>query len=222
MSPDRMATYRNATSSETDAIVLYLWNLSLSESLYSALALLEVCLRNAIHRVLSSHFGELWFPQIFRGQALTEFELIWKRLSAGQGNPPVGKLVAALTFGKWVHLLSNARCGWVEHYPYRLYSVFPNYPHRAAIGAREIHELLSYPLGLRNRVMHHEPIFSGVLVPNKSRKPIEQVHRAMMTTMEWIDIECSSTARHVDRFEDVFQNGRGEIKANLSKRLALL
>lgn len=218
-----MQTYRNVCTSDEEIVVQYLWNQSLSEALYPTLCFLEVALRNAMHRTLSANFSPMWFPNIFKGEALRDYCKMVSRLTTARGGPPTdGQIVANLTFGKWVHLLPNGKCKWVHQAPYPLFLVFPNYPSHAAKERNKIHEHLEYILALRNRVMHHEPIFDGVRIPNKPVKSIEQVHTDILSAIGWIDADLEKTARHVDRFDAVFRSGKAEILTNLPARLATL
>jgi hypothetical protein len=176
VSAPRMRTYRSVCTTDEEVVVLYLWNQALSESLYTSLSFLEVTMRTAMHDTLTSTLGATWFPTVFRGQALIDYNNLINKLTFQGIAPPDSQIVANLTFGKWVHLIKNGRCGWVDLPPYPLYNVFPNYPTHSRLERNKIHEHLLYVLELRNRVMHHEPIFGGVKVPNKTAKPIDEVH----------------------------------------------
>jgi hypothetical protein len=62
LSPERLATYISLTEGNAErAIRLYLWNAELSESLQMPVHILEVAVRNAIHRQLSFLYGTDWY-----------------------------------------------------------------------------------------------------------------------------------------------------------------
>ena len=222
VSAPRVQTYRDACATDEETIVLYLWNQALSESLYSSLSFLEVALRSAMHNALTATLGATWFPRVFKGQALNDYTQLVRRLTFQGTAPSDPRIVAGLTFGKWVNVIVNGRCGWVERAPYPLYDVFPNYPTHSRLERNRIHEHLLYVLELRNRVMHHEPIFGGIRVPNKAPKPIERVHADILTAVGWIDADLEQTVRFVDRFDSVFRNGKRDIQAALPRRYATL
>jgi hypothetical protein len=222
VSVPRMQTYRNARATDEEVVVLYLWNQALSESLYTSLSFLEVAMRSAMHDTLTATLGATWFPTVFRGQALIDYNNLVSKLTFQGVAPPDSQIVANLTFGKWVHLIKNGQCKWVDQSPYALYNVFPHYSTHSRLERNRIHEHLLYVLELRNRVMHHEPIFGGVKVPNKAVKPIDQVHSDMLTAIGWIDVDLEKTVRHVDRFNAMFRDGTRIIRASLPRLYATL
>lgn len=59
LSHERMSGYRDRLhdSGNNNLLAHYVWNMALSESLYPALQVLEITLRNAIHREAGQHFG---------------------------------------------------------------------------------------------------------------------------------------------------------------------
>lgn len=222
LSGSRIQTYKNRCASDEESIVLYLWNMALAESLYSSLSCLEVALRSAMHNVLTATLGPGWFAHVFKGQALRDYHHLVHRLTRGAITPPDSQIVANLTFGKWVNLVVNGRCQWVDQAPYPLYRVFPNYTVHSQLERNKIHVRLLYVLELRNRVMHHEPIFAGVRAPNKSTRPLDQNHADIVTAIGWFGMDLEKTVRHIDRFESVFTDGKQAILANLPRRYATL
>lgn len=203
----RMQTYSSVCATEAEAAALYLWNQSLSESLYTSISTLEIAMRSAMHKVLTTKLGSSWFPRVFKGKALDEYNEVMSDLTTQGVPPPDSQIVANLTLGKWVNLLQNGRCGWLNAAPYPLYDVFPNYPVHSRLERNKIHELLSYALQLRNRVMHHEPVLGGVRIPNKPIKSIDAIHSDIIESIGWIDTEMQRVVNHFDRFDTVFQRG---------------
>lgn len=224
LSVERFQTYRNHTASNEEAVVLYLWNQALAESLYSTIGFLEVALRNAIHTTMAAQTGtQRWIPTVLVGDALTAHYAFMKDLVKRYGSGhSVGQVVAGLTFGKWVHMLKNPRCQWVSRAPYPIFTVFPNYPTRFAGDRNTIHEHLTYILELRNRVMHHEPIFDGVKIPNKGVKTNVAIHDDILEAIGWIDTDLQKTSMHVDRFGKISTDGRQQILDALPARYATL
>jgi len=60
ISPPRIASYVAETGDLQSAVDLYVWNVRASATLYGPLSILEVALRNALHRELKSMFGPSW------------------------------------------------------------------------------------------------------------------------------------------------------------------
>jgi hypothetical protein len=151
-----------AEASGLGADELYLWNLQVSEAFYCSLHCLEICLRNSLNMQLTLlyHRADWWAtaPLANHGQG----KISDARTRAGQaqrqsghlprGEPAPDAIVAELSFGFWVNLLTRRfdRDLWVP----ALHRSFPAYQ-----GAREpLRDNLEAMVHLRNRVMHHEPV----------------------------------------------------------------
>ncbi len=152
----RLAPYLTiAEDGGIEAASLYLWNLQVAESFYSALHCLELCLRNALHGQLLRHFGRAdWWavaPLDPYGQRKIDTAR-QQAVRSGHDHPSADDVVAELAFGFWPYLLSRSydRRLWVPV----LHKAFPHYR-----GRREpLRDNLETMVHLRNRVMHHEPI----------------------------------------------------------------
>ncbi|TDD56780.1 hypothetical protein [Saccharopolyspora elongata] len=167
LSPARMTPYLAETAGDVDAAFrLYQWNLSVCAAFYSPLHWLEVALRNAMHETLRDHFGsERWWEVVSldrNGQAkIQETEAkLKKRLDLQGRATSADDIVAALTFGFWVSLVSRGggydRKLWVP----ALHRAFPSFSDRR----RKLHDELDPVRHFRNRIMHYEPIFNRRLL----------------------------------------------------------
>jgi Abi-like protein len=193
----RHARSKNPHASLGDALDLYIWNLQVSAALHGPLHVLEVCLRNALHRHLSLGFTSDWvddpafvhvciraqYPVPQPGQKsspagpdlLRDIYKVRNRVARSlarknahavrRGQQPhkatvtINDIVAGLDFGFWTMLLDSQ----YEQTLWRttLYHAFPHYSrisglplNRAPIASR-----FNGLRDLRNRVMHHEPLF---------------------------------------------------------------
>lgn len=187
ISPARYQRYRAAAHGDTArAARLYMWNCDLSAAYWPSIALVEVAIRNAIDRQLCSHLGVTrdvgWHTEVFAARPrihLTDKELdkVQKSLdafdrrnnSAGQPRvePTGGDIVADLSLGFWVSLVGEGLPrGHANVYDYFtrlwrpfLYKAFPHYgPGMRSAGLLRNH-LRTFEL-LRNRIAHHEHIFT--------------------------------------------------------------
>ncbi|NJK58560.1 MAG: Abi family protein [Pleurocapsa sp. SU_5_0] len=117
ISPARLSTYgRLSNGTKADAIHLYYWNMSLSQSLYIPIQTLEVSLRNIVSNSISSVFGQDWylqarFKKTLDGWANTSLEKAIEK--ATESTSKKGKLltegdvIANLSFGFWGALLAQ-------------------------------------------------------------------------------------------------------------------
>jgi hypothetical protein len=136
------------------AAALYWWNVEVSEAFYTSLHCLEMTFRNSLHRQLTVRYGRPDWWELAPLRASGPGMLTQAKAQLGGRTEPIthDHVVAALTLGFWVSLVSKAydRSFWVPC----LHKAFPRYR-----GPRAVlhHDLQSVQL-FRNRVMHHEPI----------------------------------------------------------------
>lgn len=155
---DRFATFTAAsTGNDAEAMRLYAWNVEASASLWGGFHLLEVIMRNSIHGRLTQHFGrdDWWFAARLTSGDMTILERAVYDLDRTKGESwGTGHLVAELNFGFWVGLLANRY--HAELWEPAISRAFPHFGGRRG----EVHAALERLRKLRNRVAHHEPIFS--------------------------------------------------------------
>ena len=162
LSEPRLGRYLGAANGDKHyALRLYVWNAQLCEAFYLPMQIAEVCARNAIHRVLIEHHKSDWFnrggflctlPKRLRDELDSAIKDAREKHGAGM---TTNYVVAGLSFGFWVHLLTKNYDGvfWPTYYP----SSFPNLPRGTT---REIlYERLDRLRLFRNRIAHHKPIF---------------------------------------------------------------
>lgn len=165
LSTARFAPYlRDRDGDMNDALALYRWNIAVSEALFVPLHWVEVATRNAIHAQLSLHFSRTdWWAVAPLDQDGLRKVAGAKRgaLRFGARSAPDDRIVAELNMGFWVSLLSNRyhRTLWVPC----LHRVFPG--RRRNLVHRDYQECRD----LRNRVMHHEPVYRRDLHADHAR-----------------------------------------------------
>ena len=204
LSPERMTTYLAVVSGDREkALRLYTWNTAVSAAFYGPLQGLEIALRNAMHRELTAAYGPDWYdnPRCLLDAGACE-RVNAARRDLARDRYPVDPphLVAALAFGFWVSLLGrgghlpgpNSHRANYDMTLWRpaLFRAFPNM--RKA--RTEIHRPLNYLRTLRNRIAHHEPIFSRHLAADYA-SIIEVAGWICPSTRDWIS--------HHSRVEDI-------------------
>jgi len=183
ISYDRLSTYIKASSDDKEkALKLYLWNSQISSAFYIPLQGLEITLRNNLHMALSKKVGKNDWYDYHTFDKLTEIKIkeaknkVLKKHSVV--NPP--HVVAELSFGFWVSLLNRSyhQTLWIPI----LGKAFPN----AKLPANKIRRQLNYLSALRNRIAHHEPIFTRHLEKDYS-STIESIGWMNSEKAKWID-----------------------------------
>jgi hypothetical protein len=155
------------------ALRLYFFNTSLSAELFQAISVLEVGLRNAMHRELSKQFGSGWYDRHDIGLSPESLRLTAnaiRYLKDRRKEVSPGRVVAGLTLGFWIKLLAPGYKNRYEEFLWRpaLHRAFPNAKMDRSV-RRYNRQSVFVPLNdtvleLRNRIAYHEPIYQRDLV----------------------------------------------------------
>jgi len=182
LSIDRFSSYLTAADGDRRrAIALYEWNSRVSAAFYVPLQAVEVGLRNACHRELCKLFGPTWydeqaFLELDRGfeQRIREAKARLTRFGLSVDPPHI---VAELSFGFWTTLLGRR----LEH-PLWIRGLRRAFPRvRLVSGISPSRSVVADRFGFlrefRNRIAHHEPIFSRAL---------EADHHSLLEVAGWM------------------------------------
>jgi hypothetical protein len=219
LSNERLLEYRRAPSDTAlQRLGLYAWNIALCESLYPALHLCEVTLRNRLFDVLRREY-----PVIPRGIRVTSWlddgtrvltpehaervaaakRKLLGRLKGSRVPFTSGRLVAEMSFGFWTYLF-DSNYGYVSAktpglWPRLLDDVFPNLPDPHLVPRRrgDFAARFAEIVRLRNRAFHHEPLWK--------EQDLDQKHAMVMETIRWMNPAVARALQELDRFAWVWQ-----------------
>ncbi len=207
---DGYLSHAKCNNSKTDALMAYSWNMELSQSLYPALQILEITLRNSLHQALSVNFDtEYWFELPFlhererkqTNQAKDDLRKLNKKIEAG-------RVVAELSFGFWTSLFDVR----YEHgqilWPKLFKPTFPFLSKRErtrAFLSRELNRIRF----LRNRIFHHEPIWHW--------KDLSEQHKGIINLTHGLSPAASKYLKLFDQFQTTYSEGREVVKSKLIK-----
>ena len=178
LSHERLQPYLNTAGGDrARALRLYLWNTAVSAGFYGPLQGLEVVLRNATHRQLSERYGSVWYRNLDIGLdrgALGRIRQAISELARDGSTNDIPRIVATLSFGFWVSLLGSGgrlESGRRANYEMTLWrpALRQVFAHRATLTRRQAHGPLNELRILRNRIAHHEPIFTRNLTADYAR-----------------------------------------------------
>lgn len=116
LSGKRLRRYTEATGGDTrKAMVLYRYNLKLSQEIFTIVSCFEVALRNAIDDILSTTLGVEWLKDSIMPNGMFStgrmndtkriIEKAYQRL-VRNGNYSPSKMIAELEFGVWKYMFS--------------------------------------------------------------------------------------------------------------------
>ena len=201
LSPARMGTYEVAAGVQGDddlsALILYAWNAQVSGALLSPLHICEVVVRNAVADALEAVYGARWpwsptfersLPDPQRGYSPRK-DLQNARRSAHT----TGTVIPELKFVFWQKMFTSRYDTrvWDHH----LRRVMPGLDLAKAIPdlRKTIYDDLEKVRLLRNRVAHHEPIFTRALSDDYQTIRTLVEYRCAVTA-GWLDSNQIATA----------------------------
>lgn len=216
LSADRWSRYRKAGADDLSMVVQYLWNVELCQALYHSLGALEMALRNSIHTALTAVHGRPdWYDVANFLQTRQIRQVSEVKATIANAHKPVtpGRVVAGLTFGFWVALLSKA-CGttWTGNNQPLVKQAFPYAPVHMRYRLR-IHKHVNNVRLLRNRVFHFECVTANADILAK--------HADILAAIGWISPIWRASTRAFDRFPVVHARGYQGIELKLKQHLGI-
>lgn len=156
---ERLAAYIDVTQSDVQALALYELNARLSNCLHEVIGGLEVALRNAVSEAIKDHYQrDDWyraraFTSLLAPERRQNIRDVRARLGAQRQEVRSGRVVAGLTFHFWVAMHENK-------YRDTIWTPFLRKLWPDGENIKHVHKDLLKIRDLRNRIAHHEPIFS--------------------------------------------------------------
>lgn len=197
LSAPRVGTYETAVivipcpPSLPSALALYAWNAQVSAAFMAPLHLCEVIVRNAVADAIEAVYGPNWpWEQTFE-LSLTNppkgYNARQDLISSRRGQVSTGKVIPELKFVFWQKMFTGRHDTriWNPH----IRAVLPYLDPVMTVQQlrKVIHDELEQLRGLRNRIAHHEPIFSRNLASDFQK------------TKELIGFRCPHTAAWMER-----------------------
>lgn len=195
LSVARMGTYENVNDNAgvkitpEQALDLYAWNAQVSAAFLAPLHVCEVVIRNAVADVLEAQYGDRWpWSQSFEKSLPDPQQTYSPRKDlqkARQNAATTGKVIPELKFVFWQMMFTNRHD--VRLWNARLTQVFPNFPNGQTIkeSRKTLYNELEHLRKLRNRIAHHEPIFTRNLADD-FQKITDLITFRCLVTVEWM------------------------------------
>ncbi|MFD6219992.1 hypothetical protein [Nocardia asteroides] len=196
LSAPRAQTYISATGGDlTRAMALYSWNARIAAALMVPFHFAEIATRNAVSDALTATYGPRWpwdstFEHSLPGPGGGAYNPRRDLTRARSGQRTTGKVVAELKFAFWQSMFTarhDVRI-WDNH----IHALFPSTSvHTVGQLRGRIYTDLDSIRKLRNRVAHHEPIFSRNLAGDLTR------------LLDLVELRCADTAAWLRAMEEV-------------------
>lgn len=198
ISSPRFGTYLAHTNGDRHkALEFYIWNVQLSAAFMVPIQLCEVAVRNGAVEAIEAEYGANWHAS--RGFAYTLPRLRYGYQPADDlqhqsgRQPSAGKVVAELKFAFWQYLFTRGQDArlWLPHFT----TCFPGYDTALTVkqARASMHHEVELVRHFRNRIAHHEPIFTRNLVTDYER--IRQlIEWRRPSVAAWMDTNQTVTA----------------------------
>lgn len=203
LSSERLGTYLRETDGNREkAVRLHVWNTEVSAAFYGPLQTMEVAFRNAAHRALAGQYGSAWYDNEnvgLDGGASERVATTRQKLVRDGHNDVPHRVVSSLSFGFWVSLLGpggHLRNGNKANYEMTIWrpALRSAFPGCDKLRRKDAHRPLEALRKLRNRIAHHESIFSGALNDN---------HERILEVTGWISPDVQAWIRHHSRVPEI-------------------
>lgn len=207
LAPARLRPYRSVFGGDTQSgLSLYLFEMQLVAAMQQVVAVVEVLMREQMHRSLSSVYGAEWYAgrrclldDRTRNQVRKAQQFLGRR-------PSPGKVVAEMDFGTWTYLLETG--GYVDEGTPRarrvdydadlwLPALVRAFPHAGAATRADIGLLARRARWARNRMAHRESILFGFPHPGQtdpSGRRIRQARAVSSKTFEPLPVTSTPTS----------------------------
>jgi len=212
-SKERLQTYYNFIKGPQDHVWLtifpYLTMQQATALMYPSIHLAEVCLRNRIDCTLQSYFrshpdkitDEGGTPSNWYDWAPFD-ERILDKISDAKGRarielknriPQRGDIISRITFATWVSMFEEIVKDRSDRYIVReiAHMVFPNYQSpKLDYAIDRLHSIRK----IRNRLFHHEPIWTHDRVRNlrQAHERLVTIHKEILGAIKWISPKIHS------------------------------
>ncbi|MCG4262035.1 hypothetical protein K6W36_15870 [Acetobacter senegalensis] len=176
ISAPRFATYLQAMGNDREkALALYEWNLNVSSALIIPLQVCEVAVRNGIAEAIEHVHGANWpwnngfIRSLPRPKGRARYNPAIDLQARAAILPTTGKIIAELKFAFWENIFTAGQDSriWNTH----LRNCFPGAPSGQTIPQLRAAAYADLQIirRLRNRIAHHEPIFTRNIADDYQR-----------------------------------------------------
>jgi hypothetical protein len=210
LSPPRIGRFARAMGNDNQkTMVLYRYNIYLSQKLFGIMHVFEIALRNKINTHYIAHFGQQrWLYEQSRiGGAfygLRTSKIIDEHYNKllKRGKYTNDRLVSDLPFGFWTTLFDRPqfRAGGQN-----LHNIFPNRP--SGTQPKKINQDLDRIRQLRNRVAHHQPLcFNSV--DQIDMLFAQEIYNLILQYTEWMGYDNSRVYQGLDHVQTIIDKIR--------------
>lgn len=198
ISEPRLAAFKG--DNDLDKLKAYQRNIELSEALYPALHIFEVCLRNRINELAGNIWGDDWLISgavQFNSFHTKKIKKAIDDLSRGQKEVTIPRIIAELNLGFWTGLFGK---DYYDEFTSKIVvDVFGELPKSTKRRNKIIRFKLRNIRFFRNRIFHYEPIYG-------EKYPVEQRYNELIELIFWISPQAKIWLEKFCRFNKVINS----------------
>lgn len=195
ISAERFGRYRRAVAGgDVEAAALYVWNAEMASAFGLVLGQFEVVLRNALdeqmvdRQTASGRPGQWYDDRVTLQDGYRHDDVAKARaqIRTTGKTETHGLIVAELMFGFWRLLLGprHQTTLWAQ-------SLRHAFPHLSPQRRSDVYDPVDRLNRLRNRIAHHEPIYT---------QPLAENHTALLAVTGYIDPEAAAWLQDLSHF----------------------
>lgn len=195
LSTEKLDTYRQVLDCKNDGelIAVYMAMQSIMSHFFPVVQLLEVTLRNSIHRAATTRFkDDEWYSKIpYTDESKKQVDFAMQQCLNDVGVKYTNNdLISRLPFGFWVHMLdkkyNNPRENDLNLWQTQFDKCFPN-AKANGVSLNTLFQKLGTFNKFRNRLFHHEPAWKGRKTKDRS-DAIKYLHAMYKEHLEVINL----------------------------------
>lgn len=207
LSEPRFTTYLQSCSNNKDeALKLYQWNLEVSSALFVPLHFLEISVRNAVsERIEQIHTRDWAWKQGFivsLPDPASGYSMRRDLQDTARNLKTIGHVVAEMKFVFWEKMFTKRHEGTI--WKHDIKDAFPHAPQDMSTTRirKKIYDDLFNIRKLRNRIAHHEPIFT---------RNIQDDYNRIYNLISWRDEATAKWMNHFQKVTKLVEEGYANI-----------
>ena len=195
----RLSVYKKDGVDDITCLARYLFNIELCKSLYPALHVFEITLRNSIDRTLSNYAKtQNWYDVLpIDTESKNKIEEAERKIKKHGKSITHDRIISELTLGFWTSFLTT------RYSQYAFQSVIikkclKNVPLENK-NIKSLQKIFEKMRLLRNRVSHYERLIHW--------KDLKDQHLQLLECIQWLNVESYNLVKEIDCFDAVFSAG---------------
>lgn len=234
VSRPRLQRYFDAVQDKEKALLLYAYNIQLSQQLFAMISMFEVVLRNKINQCMQTHTGiNNWLHQAIQKGGMFHhadceycknciIEAIKKLAKRKENATSHDKLLAELNFGFWRYLFESAQFKATGRILLKIVPQRPKSTREQHYNQKWFAKELKKINELRNRIAHHETIcmYKKGAETFISIQRTEKVYQTILNLLDYMDIDSNELLKYLNiDSKNIFEICNNINKLNISGSL---